>query len=133
MQTAATRNADRAPIRIVDHNDAPNESPTALTSGQTSAGRRSEPHVSAPIRPAVSASTGSPARGLRRLAAMATESLDQTDPELPPARPGSRSTHTASPTGNPAAPPDLRLDLELERILRDEAARYGIGSEGMVG
>ncbi|MEO8368311.1 MAG: hypothetical protein ABI806_03860 [Candidatus Solibacter sp.] len=131
-RTAATRDATSSPSRIANHSAAPDESQAAAMPASSPAERAPGPHVStAPSIHRPAASTASPARGLRRLAAMATESLDQPDPNQPAARPG--STHAASSTGNPAAPPDLRLDLELERILRDEAARYGIGPEGILG
>jgi hypothetical protein len=95
--------------------------------------RRGDTPVDAGIEPArqtLSQPAGSPAKwsdhgrvvetslsGLRRLAALATESLDAPDPAVEPVRPSQ---------------PVSSVEEELDRILRAEAWRHGVRTDGLV-
>jgi hypothetical protein len=91
-----------------------------LTSPPPDATRSSSPraeHVNAPSRaPDIATPAGS--SGLRRLAALATESLEAPQPP---------AVGAVQP-----APRTLRLEEELDRLLRAEALNHGIDAEGLV-
>ena len=91
--------------------------PQPAAAGAPSVSGRIEDAAHAGLRRAPAPMAGSTLSGLRRLAALATTSLDDPRPAVEPVRP---------------SPPVAGVEEELDRILRAEALRYGIGVDGVV-